>query len=189
MSEAYLGEIRIFAGPYAPVDWHLCDGTLIGVNDNQALFALIGTTYGGDGVNTFKLPDLCGRVPIHRGTGTSLTARVLGQTGGSEQATLVAAHLPAHTHSLLATTNPGSSSTPGPTQVLGNTTGMKPGGTGNPLNIYQTQTTVTTVATTVQLHASTIAYNAPSGAPHDSVMPSMPLTYIICMQGIYPQQS
>jgi microcystin-dependent protein len=189
MSEAYLGEIRIFAGPYAPVDWHVCDGAALSINTYQALFTLIGTTYGGDGVNTFKIPDLCGRIPIHRGTGVGLTARTLAQMAGTEQSTLTPDQIPAHNHALMASTTAGSSSTPGTALILGNTTGMKPGGTGNFLNIYQTQTTVTTIARTVQLHANTLSTNTPSGAPHNSMMPSMALTYIICLQGLYPQQS
>ena len=99
MSDPYLGEIRIFAGNYAPVDWALCDGQLLQIAQYDALFSLIGTSYGGDGLNTFALPDLRGRLPIHQGGGF-----VTGGAGGTEQVTLTAQQLAGHTHPLMAST-------------------------------------------------------------------------------------
>ncbi len=101
MSEAYVGEIRVFAGNFAPLGWALCDGTLLPIADNQVLFTLIGTTYGGDGQSTFALPDLRGRAVIHQGTGPGLSPYVIGEQVGQETITLVAAQMPA-THTLSA---------------------------------------------------------------------------------------
>lgn len=99
MAESFLGEIRIFAGNYAPRNWALCDGQILAVNDYQALFSLLGTTYGGDGRISFGLPDLRGRLPMHMGTGTSLTPRSIGARSGTETVVLTENQIPAHTHS------------------------------------------------------------------------------------------
>src|SRR6187455_2190277 len=102
----FLGEIRIFAGNFAPAGWAFCDGQLLSIAENDFLFTLIGTTYGGDGESTFALPDLRGRVPIHKGQGASLSARVLAEKGGVEAVTLTTQQIPAHTHPISASTDP-----------------------------------------------------------------------------------
>src|SRR3954451_14775137 len=101
MAQPYVGEIRMFAGNFAPAGWMFCDGTLLPISDNETLFNLIGTTYGGDGQQTFALPDLRGRVPVHQGTGQS--AYDLAESGGVEQVTLTTQQTPAHNHALAAT--------------------------------------------------------------------------------------
>jgi len=104
MSEAFVGEIRLFGGNYSPVNWHKCDGSMLSVSNYQVLYSLLGTTYGGDGVNTFGLPDLRSRLPVGMGQGTNLTNRVIAQKFGEETVALASNQLPVHTHTLVATT-------------------------------------------------------------------------------------
>src|ERR1700744_1470800 len=111
MSQGFVGEIRMFAGNFAPVGWALCQGQLIPISENETLFNLIGTTYGGDGQTTFALPNLASRVPIHTGTGPGLSAYQIGQLGGTENVTLTVQQTPSHTHVMLAT-NSGQVQTP-----------------------------------------------------------------------------
>ena len=111
--DPYIGEIRLFAGNYAPENWAICDGAQVAVNDYQALYALIGTTYGGNGTTSFALPDLRGRVPIGQGQAPNVTARTLGQIGGTEKVSLNVGQLPPHNHQILATSTAATTSTPG----------------------------------------------------------------------------
>src|SRR3954468_11148073 len=110
MAQPYVGEIRVFAGNFAPAGWMFCEGQLLPISENETLFQLIGTTYGGDGQSTFGLPDLRGRLPIHQGNGT-----VLAETGGAEEITLTVSQIPSHTHPMLANNTQGSTPTPGNT--------------------------------------------------------------------------
>src|SRR5262245_36270913 len=107
MAQPYVGEIRMFAGNYAPAGWMFCEGQLLPITENETLFQLIGTTYGGDGQSTFALPDLRGRLPIHQGNGF-----ILAETGGAEEITLTVSQIAAHSHPFLATTNPGVTTNP-----------------------------------------------------------------------------
>ena len=107
MAQPYVGEIRIFAGNFAPAGWMFCEGQLLPISENETLFQLIGTTYGGDGVSTFALPDLRGRIPIHQGNGF-----ILAESGGAEEITLTVQQIPAHTHAALANSAPGTQSAP-----------------------------------------------------------------------------
>src|SRR5581483_1808798 len=107
MAQPYVGEIRMFAGNFAPAGWMFCDGQLLPISEYETLFNLIGTTYGGDGQETFALPDLRGRLPLHQGNGF-----ILAETGGAEEVTLTASQLPAHNHALLASTSPGTENSP-----------------------------------------------------------------------------
>ncbi|HEX8831617.1 MAG TPA: tail fiber protein [Longimicrobium sp.] len=120
MTQPYIGEVRMFAGDYAPPGWLLCNGDLLEITDHEPLFDVIGTTYGGDGASTFALPDLRGRVPIHNGSGFAL-----GTADGAESVTLAAPQLPAHTHAVRATIAAGTSINPGG-GVLAQTSGIKP---------------------------------------------------------------
>src|SRR5947207_2409719 len=113
MAQPYVGEIRMFAGNFAPAGWMFCEGQLLPISENETLFQLIGTTYGGDGESTFALPDLRGRLPIHFGNGF-----ILAETGGAEEITLTVQQIPAHAHPMLASTDPGSLQSP-----QGNVTG------------------------------------------------------------------
>src|SRR5512138_1335566 len=112
MSSPFIGEIRLFGGNYAALGWAFCDGQLLPISGNEALFNLIGTTYGGDGQSTFGLPDLRGRVPIHMGTGAGLSPRIIGEPGGSETVTLLSNQLPLHGHQLMGTNSTASATSP-----------------------------------------------------------------------------
>jgi microcystin-dependent protein len=180
MSDYYVGEVRLFAGAYVPAGWHLCDGSMLKINDYQALFAIIGVTYGGDGVTTFGIPDLRGRIPIGQGQGTGLTNRVMAQSGGAETVALSAATMGAHTHNLMTAGVAATASTPGSTVTYANTAApttqyLKPGlGTagGVPVNPI----------------ASTMSADGP-GAAHANVMPTAVLTYIIALNGTFPTRA
>lgn len=170
MSEAFIGEIRLFAGNYAPVNWALCDGSLVSISDNSTLFALLGTTYGGDGVTQFALPDLRGRLPIGQGQTTGGSNRVMGQPIGVENVTLTLGQIPEHTH---------------PFSVAGAASTGKPQG--------QVPAAVTGFNLYAPAPATSAANLAPStvqvvggGQSHNNVMPSLVLTYIICLFGIFP---
>jgi microcystin-dependent protein len=173
MSTPYIGEIRIFGGNFAPVGWALCNGQLLAISQYDALFALIGTTYGGDGVTTFALPDLQCRVPLHFGTGPGLSSRILGQVGGSEQVTLTTGQMPAHTHPPLALGAPGSASTPSGNVWAGVSAGA----------IYN----ATDPAPTAAMNASAVL---PVGGsqPHTNIQPFQCVNFIIALEGIFPTQ-
>ena len=182
MSDAYIGEIKLFSGNYAPVNWHFCDGTMLQISGNEALFSLIGVTYGGNGTSTFALPDLRGRVPVGQGQGTGLTNRALGQSGGTETVTVSADQLPVHTHVWQASTGDGSTNTPGPTVML-----AKPAGTTNAYTLYRaaSESGITYTAGPDDM----ISPSTGGGQPHPNVMPSMALNYIICTSGAFPQHA
>jgi microcystin-dependent protein len=175
--DPYTGEIRIFAGNYAPTDWQLCDGTTLPVSSYEALFSLIGTYYGGDGVNTFNVPDLRGRLAISQGQGPGLSLRPLAQQGGTEQAVLDASSMTAHTHTLNAAGANASTPTAGPGVTFANTAEQ---------NTMYVNNGATPAPNKVSPAAVTIG-NAGAGQAHDNIMPSLALNYIICLNGIYPQ--
>ncbi|MFZ2403626.1 MAG: tail fiber protein [Methylobacter sp.] len=181
MSDAYLGEIKLFSGNYAPENWKLCDGSLLSINQYQALFSLIATTYGGDGANTFGLPDLRGRVPVGQGQGTGLSQRSLGSNGGSETVTLVAAEMPVHSHVWPVSTADGTTNQPGSAVML-----AKPAGTTNAYTLYRAPNEAG--LTTTDGPDDMIAASG-GGAGHNNIMSSMALTYIICVNGIFPQRA
>ena len=172
MSNPYFGEIRLFAGNFAPLGWAFCHGQLVSIAENDALFNLIGTTYGGDGQQTFGLPDLRGRVPIHQGSGPGLARYDLGERAGAETVTLSVAQLPGHSHTLVATSAP-ASATAGPAGGVLATASIKLYGSGAPGS---------------PMAAAAIS---PSGGsqPHENMAPFLALNYIISLFGIYPQQS
>ncbi len=160
MSTPYVGEIRLFAGNFAPVGWALCQGQLMPISENEVLFQLIGTTYGGDGQSTFSLPDLRGRVPLHQGPGF-----VIGQQGGVEQVTLTSAQVPSHNHSLQATAATASAAS-GPSGSLLATASVAVYGSGDPLTSM-----------------------AGDSQPHSNMAPYNVLNYIISLFGVFPSQS
>src|SRR5436309_8381921 len=129
MAQPYVGEIRMFAGNFAPAGWMFCEGQLLPISENETLFQLIGTTYGGDGQSTFALPDLRGRIPIHQGNGFTLA-----ETGGAEEITITVNQIPAHSHPFLATTNQTAAAPPNSNETLGvtNLATITPYGTDNP---------------------------------------------------------
>lgn len=177
--DPFIGQILLFAFPRVPYGWHICDGSLLAIAEYDALFTLLGTTYGGDGVQTFALPDLRGRVPIHQGQGNGLTNRVLGEAAGSETVTLTLASLPAHPHALqTAAANPPVGAATVPAQTLGFATA-----TGGPVP-YATNTNG---GVPEVLAAGTIGA-AGGNQPHENMMPTLVMNYCIALYGIYPTQ-
>jgi microcystin-dependent protein len=171
MSEAYVGEIRMFAGNFAPRGWAFCDGQLLAVSQNDALFSLIGTIYGGDGRSTFGLPDLRGRVPLHEGTGPGLTPRPIGQKSGVETVAITASQIAAHTHQLMASTDGASDSSP--TDNVTATSGSS--------NIYGSNTSVA-------MDPSAIATAGSNAQAHSNLMPTQCVNFIVALVGIYPSR-
>jgi microcystin-dependent protein len=170
MAEPYVGEIRIFAGTFAPRGWAFCDGTTLAIDQNTALFQLIGTTYGGDGETTFALPDLRGRVPIHQGTDSATgTTFQIGETGGVESVTLTTNQIPQHAHNLQATTATGTQSNPGG-NLLSNSQGPQPYIQENPDGSLSGQ-----------------ALGSAGGSqPHDNLQPYLGVNFILSLEGIFP---
>ena len=161
MTDQFIGEIRMFAGNFAPREWAFCDGRLLPVSQYQALFSILGTTYGGDGRTDFALPDLRGRVPLHPGSGPGLTERRLGDEGGAEQVTLSEAEMPGHSHGV---------------------TSAGDGQTIRSLSYFGTEKEVPQQATGV---------TDPAGGdqPHDNMPPFQAVNFIIAIQGMYPSRS
>lgn len=170
MSEPFVGEIRIFAGNFAPRGWAFCDGQLLAVSQNDALFSLLGTIYGGDGRTTFGLPDLRGRIPIHAGSGPGLSPRRLGAKAGSENVTLTINQLPSHSHQLKASTNIPSDRDP-----TGHVTGQTVS------NTYINDTPV------VDMSSQAIE-NVGGSRSHTNLMPFLCVNFIIALFGIYPSR-
>jgi microcystin-dependent protein len=172
MSDSYIGEIRLFAGNFAPKDWAFCDGQQLPIAEFDTLFALIGTTYGGDGQSTFALPDLRGRLPIHQGTGPGLSPRTLGEPGGAEGVVLTAGQLPAHRHTLFASTGPATSTSPS-----GNVTATASG-----TNIYGAG------APSIPMSGQATT-QAGGSLPHQNLMPYLCLNFIISLFGVFPPRT
>jgi len=170
MSTPYVGEIRMFGGNFAPSGWMFCEGQLLPISENEALFQLIGTTYGGDGQSTFQLPDLRGRVPLHQGNLSGGGTYTLGGTGGVETVTLTTSQIPSHTHAVQA--NPGGGSQPSPAG------GVLAGGVA----MYKSQ-------------AAEVAFNPASvhagggNQPHTNFQPYLCVAFIISLFGVFPTQS
>lgn len=178
MSTPYIGEIRMFGFGTrgAPNGWQGCDGSLLPISEYDALFALIGTTYGGDGQTTFGVPDLRGRLPIHQGTGPGLSTYVIGQKAGSETVTVLPTQMPAHTHTLVATSGAASSLTPGIALLPGAVSGD---------SFYVSDVTG---ATQVAMSAQSTSL-AGGSQPHENTMPTLTVQYCIATQGIFPSQA
>ena len=175
MSEPYIGEIRMFAGNFAPRSWALCDGQLLSVSQNDALFSLLGTIYGGDGRTTFALPDMRGRIPIHQGHGAGLTDRRIGSRFGSEQETLSVSELPSHSHAFQA--SPTGADTGYPQQVTVADTGT--------VSTYNADTG----AAGGEDFDSSAVTDAGGDRAHNNIMPYQCVNFIIALFGIYPSRS
>lgn len=163
MAQPYVGEIRMFGGNFAPAGWMFCDGSLLPISENETLFQLIGTTYGGDGQSTFALPDLRGRIPIHQGNGF-----ILAETGGAEEITLTANQIPAHSHPLLASNDIPALSNPG-----NNVTGQAAA------KIYRVGSPA------VNLNPASVS-SIGGSQPHDNMQPFLCVSFIISLFGIFP---
>lgn len=167
MAQPYVGEIRIFAGNFAPAGWMFCEGQLLPISENETLFNLIGTTYGGDGQSTFALPDLRGRIPLHQGSGFTLA-----ETGGVETVTLTVSQIPAHSHPLLASSSPGARAN-AQTNLTAETPSVK---------IY-----IEDVASS-NMNAG-IMTSTGGSQPHNNFQPYLCMNYIISLFGIFPSQT
>ena len=165
MAQPYVGEIRLFAGNFAPAGWMFCEGQLLPISEYETLFNLIGTTYGGDGQSTFALPDMRGRIPIHMGNGFTLA-----QTGGAETVTLTVPQIPAHSHPVLASQNTGTGSNP-QNNVLDQMSGA--------ILLYKAQTP------TVAMNSSVIS-SIGGNQPHNNFQPYLCVDFIISLFGIFP---
>jgi microcystin-dependent protein len=175
MADPFVAEIRIFPFNFAPKGWAWCDGQLLPLSQNTALFSLLGTTYGGNGKSNFALPDLQGRSPMHPGQGPGLSLHDLGETGGSETVTLLESEIPAHSHSMRASNDASTTNAP-----AGATVG-RPFGRGN--NVF----------TTASANLVTMAPEAlaPAGgdAPHNNMMPYLTCYFCIALQGVFPPRT
>jgi len=175
MSDQFVSEIRIFAGNFAPTGWALCNGQLLPISQNTALFSLLGTTYGGDGRTTFGLPNLQGSAPLGAGQGPGLSLRDLGELGGEQTVTLLSTEMPSHSHTAQASTSGGTDS---PTNAAWGES--KLGKT--PLPVY--------AASGNNVPMNPFALSITGGnSPHNNMPPYLCLTFIIALQGIYPARS
>ena len=176
MTDQFLGEIRIFGGNFAPIGWALCNGQILAISQNTALFALLGTQFGGNGTSNFALPNLQGNVPVGQGNGAGLSQRLMGDTGGEQNVTLTQNMMRSHNHGMSGVATSGSSVTPDPTMALAEPPTVVP--------IYQTS--LGSPAATLSAGAVT-----PSGGgqPHNNLQPFLVLNFIIALQGIFPARS
>lgn len=174
MSDQFLAEIRIVPFNFAPTGWATCDGQLLPIAQNTALFSLLGTTYGGNGQSTFALPNLQGSAIMHPGQGPGLSLHDLGESGGSDYVTLLSTEIPNHTHRLYTTHTVGTSTSPS-----GNAFAV--GAKGTPLYGPASGSPGT-------MHASTLAYSG-GDQPHNNMQPYLTMTFIIALQGIYPARN
>jgi microcystin-dependent protein len=171
MATPFIGQITMFGGNFAPFGYAFCNGQLLSIAQNTALFALIGTTYGGDGQTTFGLPDLRGRVPVHQGQGPGLQSYVIGQNGGTETVTLITSQVPAHSHTLAANSNPGDSSSP-----------------ANSFFAAVSSSIYSSSAPNAQMNAAAVGL-AGGSQPHDNMLPFLVINFIIALQGIFPSRN
>jgi microcystin-dependent protein len=172
MSQPYVGEIRIFAGNFAPAGWMFCDGSVLAISQYETLFNLIGTTYGGDGQSTFALPDLRGRAPVHMGTGAG-ASYVIGQSGGAETVTLTTNQIPQHSHVPLAAAGaPGNPANSPLNNVWSGWTGGQ----------------FTNVTPSTPMDPNAIG-SAGGSQPHDNMVPYLTISFIISLFGIFPSQT
>lgn len=183
--EGTIGEIRMFAGNFAPKDWAFCAGQLMSINNNQALFSIIGTIYGGDGINIFGLPDLRGRVPLGPGQGPGISNYTLGQMSGSETNTLNINQLPAHNHNGALKVSSGNATQSAAT----NGASIATPGTGSGRSFVATDG-FNTASPDITLNAQSVTtQNTGGNIPVNNLQPYLVMNYIICMQGLYPSRN
>lgn len=181
MSSPFVAEIRIFACNFAPTGWAQCNGQLLPLSQNTALFSLLGTTYGGDGKSTFALPNLAGSIPVHQGQGNGLQLWDLGQMQGSDTVTIIQSEMPAHNHAFMARVGVGTGFNPSGAEPSSAT--WTAGASFGAINAYSTDT-----ASLSQMNPQTLAV---SGAdfPHNNLMPYLVLEYCIALQGVFPPRT
>ena len=175
MSDPFIGQVMLFAGTFAPQGWAFCDGQLLSIASNTALFSIIGTIYGGDGESTFALPDLRGRVPVHEGNGPGLQPVNLGQKGGSNTNTLITANLPSHNHTVYPACNNAEATLDSPVNAYM--------ATGENENMYSP------VAGVNQFMSPITTTNTGNNSPVNNMQPFLGMNYIIALFGIFPSPS
>ena len=173
MGQPFVGEIRMVGFSFAPAGWAFCNGQLMPISENETLFTLIGTTYGGDGQSTFALPNLQGRMPVHQGTGSGLPTRTIGEAAGVESVTLISGQLPLHTHVALAQTASGNQPTPGGNIWASST-----------LNEYAGPA----LAPNATMNAGNLL-SAGGNQPHENMSPFLTVNFVISLFGIFPSQN
>lgn len=192
MSEAYIGEVRLFGGNFAPRGWALCNGQTMSIQQNAALFSILGTTYGGNGTTTFNLPNLQGRIALHAGRALNGDTFVEGQVAGESQHTLLISETPQHAHLLspatsvsqTMATDTGTTSIPGPTTILAKAV---KGAAAIP--IYVPSASYPATATTLPLNLNGTTDQAGGSLPHSNLQPYLAVTFIICLVGIFPSRN
>ncbi len=172
MADPFVAEIRIFPFTFPPKGWAFCNGQLLPISQNTALFALLGTVYGGDGKSTFALPDLRGSAPMHPGQGQGLSLRDLGEMSGVESITLLVSEIPVHTHTVSTMSDPGTLQVPAPDRILARASAG---------NAYQTNTSAN-----LQMMAPQALALAGGGLPHNNMQPYLTLNFNIALQGVFP---
>jgi microcystin-dependent protein len=175
MADQFVGEIRIFGGNFAPLGWALCDGQILPISQNTALFSLLGTQFGGNGTSNFALPNLQGSVPVAQGNGAGLSQRAMGETGGQQGVTLSQATMARHNHQMSAVVTPGSNVIPDPTMALAEPPAVAP--------VYQTS-----LGSPATLNAGAVTPSG-GGQPHNNLQPFLVLNFIIALQGLFPARS
>lgn len=181
--EGCIGEVRMFAGNFAPRNWALCDGQLLPISAYTALFSILGTTYGGDGQTTFALPDMRGRLAMHPGHGPGLSTRILGQKGGVENVTLTTAQMPSHAHTANTEVIENTSSSEG-TSASPDGRVLAKSGSGDP--DYASFSQADTKLEERSHDANTTVNSAGGNQAHDNMSPFNCINFIICLQGLYP---
>ena len=171
MSDSYVGEVRLVGFNFPPYGWAVCNGALLAISQYNVLYAVIGTTYGGDGQTNFQLPNLQGRIPIHQGS-NGVTTYTIGQAGGAEKVTVALAQYPTHTHNLMVSANAANSSTAGNSVLAQGPTA------------YTTQSPPTTA-----MNALMVGSSGGGNLPHDNLQPFQVLNWVISLEGIFPPQS
>ena len=169
MSQPFIGQLLLVGFNFAPAGWATCNGAIISIAENSTLFALIGTTYGGNGQTTYNLPDLRGRIPIHQGS-NGVSTYVIGQTGGVENVTITVNQYPSHTHSLQGSSTAGSTSIP----------------TNNVLGAVSAYTTETP---SIAMNNATIGFSGGGNQPHNNLQPYLALNWVISLFGVFPSQN
>lgn len=170
----YIGEVRIFAGNFAPRGWAFCDGQILSIAQNTALFSILGTTYGGDGRTTFALPDLRGRAAVHPGRGPGLTEVRLGEVKGTETNTLLTNQIPGHNHPVYGVANSGTEASPAGSY---------------PANTMRLDPEYAQTGTPVQMNPQMVGFNQFNNQPVENRQPSLGIRYIIALQGIFPSRN
>lgn len=179
MAQPYVGQMMMFAGNFAPAGWMTCEGQSLPISEYDTLFNLIGTTYGGDGQETFDLPNMAGRIPIHMGTGPGLSNYQIGQSGGTESVTLTTQQIPQHNHPANTDTNGANSPSPTPATIMADETTVGQPAGGNAFAYIAPGGATTTMP------AATVA-NTGGSQPHENIQPILCMTWIISLFGVFP---